>query len=234
MGLVDSIKRYKHSVFDHDENDKSKTICIIGVGGLGSTAADMIVREGFNTIILIDDDIIELSNLQRQVLYDERDLGKYKVEVAKQKLLNINSTVHIKIYKEKITKENINLIKSNLVLDCCDSIDTRLLVNEYCFKHKIPWVYTTVAGDHGFAKIITQNTACLECFYKNPKEPETSQNIGILNTAVHLASSIQVTLAFQFLNNKEYDDSLISFDVWNPRITKIKVKKNPECKVCSK
>ncbi|MBT3407970.1 HesA/MoeB/ThiF family protein [Candidatus Woesearchaeota archaeon] len=234
MSILDEIKRYKHSLFDHNDKSKSKSICIVGVGGLGTTAADMIVREGFKSIILIDDDIIELSNLQRQVLYDERDIGKFKVDIAKQKLLNINSSVKIKTHQTKITQDNIHLITSTLVLDCCDNIDTRFIINKFCYEENIPWVYTTVAGDHGFAKIITPESACLRCFYKNPKEAETSQNIGILNTAVHLASSIQVTLAFQYLNNKEYDNSLISFDIWNPKITKIKVKKNPNCKICGR
>jgi len=211
----------------------TKDICIVGMGGLGTSAADMLARTGAKSLTLIDDDVVELTNLQRQKLYDEADIGKKKVLAGHNRLSLINSTIKIIPRPVRLMKENIDLLKSDLVLDCSDNLDTRYLINKYCIEKKIPYIYCTVAGDHGFVKAITPEHACLSCFYKKPKNPESSGNIGILNTTVELASSLQVALAMKIMLEEEFDTRLISFNVWKPEVKKIEVKKNPNCRVCA-
>ena len=207
-------------------------IVVVGLGGLGSATVKSLVQTGFSKILLVDHDKVELSNLQRQCLYSEDDIGTYKAKAAEKVLQQMSPKTNVRPLIKKIDKTNLKLLKSNLVLDCTDNLETRFLINSYCVKEGIPWVYCSVAGDHGFAKAITKDTACLECFYKRPEKPETPKTIGILNTAVFFAASIQSSLASKILTKKPVDNVLFSFNVMTPEIKRITIMKNPNCKVC--
>jgi molybdopterin-synthase adenylyltransferase len=201
-------------------------VAIVGLGGIGTNAAHLMDEAGIRHLILIDDDTIELDNLQRQTLYDETDLGEHKV-IATAKKIGTGTIGH----RVRLTKDNVRILKSDLVLDACDNLETRFLINSYCIEKGIPYVYCTVAGDHGFVKFINQRNGCLQCFYKK-SGGETSQNVGILNTAVQMAAAIQAHLALLYLTGKTPPDDLISFDVWHEGITRIRVQKDPHCIIC--
>jgi molybdopterin/thiamine biosynthesis adenylyltransferase len=213
---------------------RKRRVLIIGVGALGTTSAELLCRAYVGKIILFDNDKVELSNLQRQSLFDENDLLKNKATQAKLKLKRINRNIDVIAYDKKITRENIDLIKRlnpDIVLDCSDNLETRFLINEFCVNSNIPWVFCTVAGSRGFVKLIYKN-ACFNCIFDRNKIGQTCRDIGIINTAVHFASSIQVTETIKFLLNKKTDEELIYFDIWNMKIDKIKVKKLKNCRVC--
>jgi molybdopterin/thiamine biosynthesis adenylyltransferase len=215
---------------------RRKTVLIVGVGALGTTAAELLCRAYIGKLILFDNDRIELSNLQRQSLFDEDDLLKNKANQAKLKLKRINRNIDVVAYDKRITGENIDLVKRlkpDMVLDCSDNLETRFLINEFCVKKRIPWIFCTVAGSRGFVKLINKN-ACFNCIFEKNKRGLSCKEIGIINTAVHLASSIQVTEAIKFLLNKKTDEELIYFDIWNLKIDKIKVIKLKNCGVCGK
>ena len=114
----------------------NSSICIIGCGGLGSSAAQYLSMTGVGNIMLIDHDLINLSNLNRQTLFFEKDIGKYKVDTLKKSLQEINPEGNIKTSKRKINKKNIDeyLSTHKIILDCTDNFQSRYVINEYCFK----------------------------------------------------------------------------------------------------
>ena len=118
-----------------------KKVCIIGLGGLGTVTSELIGRAGIGTLILIDNDIVEESNLQRQSLFDEEDIGKSKALTAEEKLKKINSKLEIISYNMRLTNKNTQLLDSDLVLDCSDNLESRFLINKHCIEKKIPWIF---------------------------------------------------------------------------------------------
>jgi len=221
----------KQNLIQLKQNSKKPDIAIVGVGGLGSVACKMLARTVDNDFVLFDDDIVNISNLHRQILYTEADIGEKKVDAAVRRIHDINPKLSVTANAVKLTKSNLNKLDARVVLDCADNLKISYLLNRYCVKKKIPLIFATVAGDHGFVKVI-DGDACLNCFYKQPREAENSGNIGVLNTAVTLASSIQLEMAMQILKGQPYEKSLISFDIYNLRITKIKVLQRKDCGVC--
>src|SRR3989344_3596822 len=127
---------------------RNKAVAIVGLGALGSNAANLLARSGLN-LILIDHDKIDITNLQRQNIFTEHDINKRKSEVAKDYLEKVNSGIKIKVYNEKLNKNNINLIMSDLVLDCTDNLEIRFLINEFCYKNNIPFVHAAAIQDKG-------------------------------------------------------------------------------------
>ena len=233
------------------------SVAIIGLGALGSVSAELLARSGIVRLILIDRDVVELSNLQRQSLYDENDIGKPKSLAAKEKLNKINSEVKIDFYVEDLNSENINEIISingkyndkkynkktlennkniNLILDCTDNLETRFLINDFSVKNNIPFIYSSAVGSKGyvFNLIPNKNKPCLRCFLKEASHLDTCETGGILNAITHIISSVQSNEAIKILLNNDYEKNLIFFDVWKNELLKIKVNKNKNCTCCVK
>ena len=208
-----------------------KTVCVIGLGALGTNAANLLARAGVN-LILIDNDKVDLTNLQRQTIYTQEDINKNKSDVVKKYLEKVNSDIKILAYNEKLAKENINLINSDLVLDCTDNLETRFLINDYCINKKRPWIHAAAIQNSGVIFNIIPGRACFNCIYKNITNMERCEDLGILNTITTLISSLQVNEAIKILLNKDYETNLIRVNLDNNSFDKIKVNKNPECEVC--
>ena len=217
------------------ENQKllnSKTVSVIGLGALGSNAANLLARAGVN-LIIFDHDKIDLSNLQRQNIFTQENINKNKVDAAKEYLKKVNPEVRITAYNVKLNKDNVNLIKADLILDCTDNLETRFLINDYCAKNKIPWVHAAAIKNSGVVFNIIPGKACFNCIYKNINNAERCEDIGILNTITTLISSMQVNEAMKILLNRDYDKNLIRINLDNNKFDKIKVNINPECEVCN-
>jgi len=206
--------------------DRKKTICIVGLGGLGTNVAKILAESNVANLVIIDEDRVEGDNLHRQVLYEEKDIGKLKAHVAKRHLHKLTN-MNIKAITAKIDQHNIYLINYDLVLDCTDNMESKLLINKYCHIKNIPWIYCSVAGALGFIRYM--EGPCLQCFTK--KKPLTAESLGVLPTAVSMAASIFFCMAIQRLPSKP-DSLLINIDAWNMRISKSMVKRNPKCEVC--
>jgi len=215
---------------------EKSNICIVGVGALGTLVSVLLARAGVKKLILIDRDIVELSNLQRQGLFNEDDINKLKVLAAKEKLERINSCVKIEAYCVDLDYENIDLIKSDLIIDCSDNFETRFLINDYCLKENIPWIYGSVIGSYGMTlNIIPKKTPCFRCVFKEPtKLLGTCETEGIINTIPHSIAAMQVTEAIKILTKQPYNKELIYYDIWKNKITKTKVKKLAGCPACNK
>ena len=214
------------------------TIAVVGLGALGSVSAQLLARAGIGRLILIDRDVVELSNLQRQSLFDESGIGKPKAAQAKEKLDKINSEIRIDFFIDDLNFENINRILNkdiDLILDCTDNLETRFLMNDYCTKNKISFIYSSAVGSKGYVfNIIPDKTACLRCFIKESTQLDTCETAGIVNTITNLIPSIQVNEAIKIILNKNFERSLLFFDIWKNELLKIKINKNKNCICCAK
>jgi adenylyltransferase/sulfurtransferase len=212
------------------EELKNKKVVIVGVGGIGCTVANLLARLGIG-LTIIDHDIVDDTNLERQILFDKNDLLKYKIDAAKEKL---SQFTEIKTIREELTKNNITIIPENvdLVIDCTDNVETRLLINDYCRKNKINWIYSGAVSNIGTVFFVgAEKNACYQCLNLE-KNGETSCEIGVLNSIVTMIASLIVNVAVNYLVNEKIEDKLIRINFNDSTLIKIRVNKNPECKSC--
>lgn len=211
---------------------------VVGCGALGSTIADHLSRAGVGKLRIIDRDIVELDNLQRQILFDEKDVGEPKAQVAKEKLNRVNSEIEIESHVKDLNPSNAeSLLKDmDIVLDGTDNMEARYLVNDVCVRNDIPWIYGGAVSTYGMTmNIIPKKTACLVCAF--PYMPRagslpTCDTVGVLNTVPGIIASIQATEALKILLKDEYRTELVVYDVWNSDFKQIKIKRNVSCECC--
>ncbi|MEK6937681.1 MAG: HesA/MoeB/ThiF family protein [Nanoarchaeota archaeon] len=232
-------KRYSRQIKLKEVGNKKqsllqkKKVLIVGCGGLGSAAAELLLRAGVEDLILMDQDKIELTNLGRQLLYDEKDVGRYKVNAAKEKLLKINSNAKISVKNDFLTQKNISILnQADLILDCTDNLETRFWINVYCYKHKIPWIYASAIRWEGYVMLIQPNSACLSCFLRQESSENCNQQ-GIISPLPTTIASLQATLALRFLFGEKMESLLYRLDLKNMKLIEMKVKKNKGCLTCS-
>ncbi|RJQ17067.1 HesA/MoeB/ThiF family protein [Candidatus Woesearchaeota archaeon] len=211
---------------------RKKTVCIVGVGALGSVSAELLCRAGIGKLILIDHDAVDITNLQRQSLYDDADVGKLKIDAAEKKLEAINKDVAIEKIKTFLSAETIKTLpRCDILLDCTDNFPTRFLINDYCLKNKLPWIYASAVGVSGMICVIHQD-ACFNCIFENKISYDDCESYGVLNTVTFAVSALQVTQALKLLLKKDYEKSLLVVNAWNATIEKIKVQKRKNCSAC--
>ncbi len=218
------------------------SVAIVGCGALGTVATNNLARAGVGKIMIIDRDFVELNNLQRQMLFDESDVGSPKAVAAAEKISAINSEIEVKPVIKDLNYSNIEeiLIGVDLVIDGTDNIQTRMLVNDVCIKNEIPWIYTGAIGTSGMTMNIIPGKACIRCLY--PGVPKTGSlptcdTMGVLNTATTIMGSIESTEALKILlgyydENQSTNSNLIVYDTWNQSFDSVKVKKNEKCPCC--
>ena len=212
------------------------------MGATGAAAASLLARSGVGTLTLIDRDFVEESNLQRQVLFDEADArdSRPKADAAQRKIAAFNSQIEIHAHVADLVPGNIHdlLQGADVVLDATDNFETRYLLNDYAVEQGKPWIYAAAVGSYAATmNIIPGETACLACIFPQPPAGvvETCDTAGILNTAVNLAASIQVTEALKWIAGarNKIRRSLLSCDVWTSEWTEISAATpRPDCVVC--
>ena len=218
---------------DGQDKLKDSTVTIIGIGALGTVSAELLARSGVGKLVLIDRDVIELSNLQRQTLFDEADVGRSKAVVAREKIAQINLDVKVKIHATNLNSENLSVLNgSDLVLDCTDNMKTRFLVNDFCKKNKIKWIYSAAIKAHGYVMPILPEGPCLQCFTKEVGL-ETCDTVGVLNTATTSIAALQTSIAMKILLGKEIEPILYHYNIWNQEFRKLLVKKKDKCPTCN-
>lgn len=230
-------ERYSRQALLFGEEGQKKieqaVVAIVGLGALGTVAADLLIRAGVGTLLLIDREVVEESNLQRQTLYEEKDVGRSKAVAAKEKLVKINSNAHIEIRAIHLNSTNIGLLeKAHLVLDCTDNLQTRFVINDYCRKERIPWVYGAAIKTAGYVMPILPSEPCLRCFLQEANL-ETCETAGVLSTITSSIAALQVTIALQILLGKEVEPTLYYYNVSNPELKKIKIQKSETCPACN-
>lgn len=221
---------------------------LVGCGALGTASASLLVRAGLGKLRIIDRDFVELSNLQRQTLFDEADAREAlpKAVAAERHLRAINSGVQVDGVTSDLTPQNaVELLSGfDLILDGTDNFETRLLLNDAAISLGVPWIYAAVVGSYGVTMIIRPGkSACLACLLESDESGEsilggdtTCDTAGVLQAAVAAISSIQSTEAMKLLAGKPEAliGRLISCDVWSNKFQAIGIARNPDCRACGR
>jgi molybdopterin-synthase adenylyltransferase len=218
---------------------------VVGCGALGTVSAGLLVRAGIGSLRIVDRDFVEMSNLQRQALFEESDARESlpKAVAAERRLHAINSDARIEGLVSDLTQENALDLLSNfsVILDGTDNFESRLLINDAAISLGIPWIYAAAVGSYGVTFTVRpQETACLACLLETadgPRSPgveETCDTAGILSGAANLIASIQATEAVKLLsgNIEALNNQLVSCDVWKSRFQSVRVSRNPACRAC--
>jgi molybdopterin/thiamine biosynthesis adenylyltransferase len=212
---------------------KGSHIVIVGIGGLGCASATYLTAAGVGHITIVDFDTVELSNLNRQILYWEEEIGERKVVVAQRKLSKLNPSVEITPVFAKITNENVLSIidKSQVVVDGLDNSATRLVVNSACVKQKIPYVYGGVSRLRGMiTTIIPGQTPCLACLL-----PEGAKGLGVLGITPALIANLQALEVIKLLigRSPSLAGKLLLFNGDDIKFQVHEIRRNESCPVCS-
>lgn len=219
---------------------KRAKILLIGVGGLGSPLALYLVAAGIGEIGLVDDDVVDVSNLQRQVLFNSEDVGLPKVMCAKKHLQALNPDVIINTYHTRLNEENaLDIVKQyDLVIDGTDNFQSRFLVNDACVLLGKPNIYASIFRFEGQATVFgAENGPCYRCLYPEPP-PEglvpSCGEIGVLGILPGIMACIQATEAIKWITNvgKPLSSRLLTYDAMNMHFQEYPLEKNPDCAIC--
>jgi adenylyltransferase/sulfurtransferase len=238
----------------------ASTALVLGCGALGTVSANMLARAGVGHLIIVDRDFIDITNLQRQVLFDEQDIaaGLPKAEAARRKIQQINSQVKVTSVVDDINHRNIeHLAKSaDILIDGLDNFETRYLANDYAVKHGKPYVYGGAVGTTGMAFSVLPHspggdlpwetstggnraTACFRCLFEQapPGESPTCDTIGVLGPAVSFIANFQAAETLKILtgNYAQVNPGLLNIDLWTNVLMQLDVSSSwqeGDCPTC--
>ena len=226
---------------DEGQNKLSDgTVAVVGLGALGTVSSSLLARAGVGRLLLVDRDVIELNNLQRQLIYNEEHIGESKAAIAYKELKKVNSDVDITGLAIDLNHQNVGrLLKgTDVVVDGTDNMETRFLLNDYCVKNDIPFIYGGSIATYGMTLTITPNNGpCLRCLFPQIPVPgtlPTCDTFGILNTVPTIIASIQSTEAIRLLVGVEPRRTLTVFDPWYNEQREIEVTRREDCVCCAK
>ena len=216
------------------EKLKRAKVFIAGVGGLGCPISIYLATAGVGTIRLVDCDRVELSNLNRQVLHGNEDIGKRKGDSAVEKLKNLNQWVKVEAIAETITEDNISQLVTgfDLIVDAMDNLPTRYLLNKAAIDKKIPLFHGAVYGFEGRAMtIIPGKSACLWCVYQGRV---TQGKFPVIGVAPAVIGCIQATEVIKYIVGigELLANCLLIYDGLNLEFTKLTVERDPNCQHC--
>lgn len=238
---------------------QESTVLIMGCGALGTVAADMLARAGVGHLKIIDRDFIELTNLQRQVLFDERDVADAipKAEAAKKKIARINSQVKVTAIVDDLNHGNIerHARGADLLIDGLDNFETRYLANDYAVKHGLPYIYGGAVSTVGMAYSVLPHTAggetaweqaglatpCYRCIFEEappPGQSPTCDTVGVLGPMVAIIANFQVAEALKILtgNLERVSRTMLNIDLWANTISQLRVgniRQESDCPCCT-
>ena len=217
------------------EKLKLAKVVIAGCGGLGSPAAIYLAAAGVGTIRIIDHDKVELSNLNRQVLHWDKDIGRSKVESGQEKLSQLNKNIHIEPINKTITGKNAGTLIAgfNVVIDALDNLPTRFIINKAAVELAIPFIHGAVYGLEGrVMTVVPGKSACLRCLYQGIPPPE---KFPVLGTTPAVIGAIQATEAIKLITGigKLLTNRLLIYDGLNMKFTELTVNRKIDCEHCS-
>ena len=211
-------------------------ILIIGMGGLGCPLLTYLAASGVGNIGIVDYDKVELSNLNRQTLFNNNDIGKYKVNQAKSKVSKIYKKINIKSFIKKISKENIQSIIKNfdIICDGSDNYETRYLINDQCKKNKKILISAAISrfDGHLFNFNFKEKSPCFRCFMpEKPVAENNCQSEGIFSPVAGVLGSLQANEVLKTILNfkKNRHNQIVIFDSLTTNLRKVKLTRNPNC-----
>jgi molybdopterin-synthase adenylyltransferase len=241
----EDLQRYSRQImleeigFTGMEKLRDSKICVIGIGGIGNPIVTQLTAMGIGKLKIVDRDVIEISNLHRQHLYTENDIGKVKVEVAVERLKGINPTVEIEAVPVSVSKYTAeSIIKGfDVVIDALDSVDARYALNDACIKFDIPFIYAGALGMLGsVCTILPNKSACLRCIFPALAEDDmpTCSTEGVHPSILYLVSGVQVSETIKIITGQQPTlvNKLLYIDLNELSFDKIHVFRQEECPSC--
>ena len=219
---------------------KAGRVLCVGAGGLGSPAALYLAAAGVGTLGVIDFDAVDASNLQRQIIHSTRDIGRSKLESARDRLLALNPYMKVETYEAALTSKNaLEILRDyDVILDGTDNFATRYLVNDACVILGKPNAYGSIFRFEGQASVFaTNNGPCYRCLYPEPPPaglvPSCAEG-GVLGVLPGVIGTIQATETLKLLlgGGSPLIGRLLLYDAWNMRFRELKLRRDPECPVC--
>jgi len=219
---------------------KAASVLVVGVGGLGSSIALYLAGVGVGHIGIVDDDVVSLSNLQRQVLHGTEALDRPKVDSAQARIRDLNPDIEIAGYRERFNDASAGRIAAgyDLIVDGTDNFETRYVISHACLKLGIPYIYGAIFRLEGQASVLcTGNGPCYRCLFPEPPPPEsvlTGEQAGILGAVPGTIGTIQATEAIKWIVGvgEPLVGRLLIYDASAMRFEEIAVAANPDCPAC--
>ena len=240
MLTKDELERYDRQIMiqgigeEGQEKLKRAKVFIAGVGGLGSPLAIYLAAAGVGKMRIVDHDKVELSNLNRQILHGDTDIGRKKVESAVKKLKKLNKSIDIEAIAETITGDNVSQMASDcdLIVDAMDNLPTRYLLNKTAIDLKKPFFHGAVYGFEGRAMtIIPDKSACLWCVYRGRV---TKGKFPVIGVAPAVIGCIQATEVIKYITGigELLTNRVLVYDGLNLEFSQFTVKRDPDCEHC--
>ena len=241
--------RYSRHILLKDLGEKGQeriaqsSALVIGAGGLGSAALIYLASSGMGHITIVDDDVVEIHNLQRQVIHTTERTGQLKAESARQTLQGINPTIDVNVIADRMTEGSLpELVKAvDVVLDCTDNFAIRTAINRVCMALGKPLVAGAAVAFDGQVSVYDprqENCPCYACLYPEDMvfEDVKAAQVGVFAPAVGLIGAVQAAEALKVAAGigKTLAGTLLLLDALNMEWTKLKIDRNPDCPVCSK
>jgi len=220
---------------------KEASVLIVGTGGLGSPAAMYLTAAGVGHIGIVDYDVVDSSNLQRQVIHDTTTLGELKVESARRRMLNINPYIRVDAINEVFSSENARRIASgyDIIIDGTDNFPTRYLINDLCVLTSKPYVYGSIFRFEGQVSVFdARQGPCYRCLFSEPPPPGTVPTCadgGVFGVLPGTVGTIQATEAIKLILGigTPLIGKLLLFDALDMSFQTVQLRKNPNCRICS-
>jgi len=217
-------------------------VLIIGLGGLGSSSSVYLAAAGVGHLVLVDFDEVDISNLQRQIVHATKDIGRLKVDSAKEHLLELNPEIKVTKIDHKIENEELEeqIKLSNVVLDCSDNFQTRFAINDACVKHKTPLVSGAAIRFEAQVSVFDsrhKDSPCYRCLYGSEAEvDQTCTANGVISPLLGIVGSIQACEAMKIIMDlgETLEGRLLLLDVMHMEWHTAKLNKDPNCPVCSR
>lgn len=222
---------------------KKSRILMIGTGGLGAPVSLYLAAAGVGHITLVDDDVVDLTNLQRQIIFSVEDIGKSKVFSAKKRLLGLNPEIEINAINQYFSAELALKLEGNfdLVIDCTDNFATRYLINDYCLKNTLPWIYASIHQYSGQCALFvptnkhtdnTESNACFRCVFPDaPEDAQDCNSAGVIGVLPGMLGLFQANEALKLLSDlpTPLKNHLMLFDAKQLSLQKITLKASKSC-----
>lgn len=241
----EQIRRYSRHILLRDIGGKGQrkllgaSVLLIGTGGLGSPAALYLAAAGVGKLGLVDFDVVDISNLQRQILHHTHDLGRPKVQSATETIHDINPDVEVVPHNVKLSSENAFEIIAgyDIVVDCCDNFSTRYLVNDACVLKGKPNVHGSIFLFHGMATTFVPGKGCYRCLYPQPPPPgvmPSCQEVGVIGVLPGIIGVIQATEAIKLILGigEPLAERLVFYDALAMEFKEVRYRRNLQCPVC--
>lgn len=221
---------------------RNATILIVGMGGLGNPVSMYLAAAGIGKIIIADGDTVDITNLQRQVMFNETDIEQNKADCASSKLSQNNTDIDIEVVDEMLDEElcQYYIPQVDVVIDCSDNIATRYLVNRICVEHKKPFVVGAATGFDGQQLLVDSrfdDSACYQCLFpESEKAPENNcQTVGILGPILSIVAGLQALQTIKLITDLPVSyNQLNMYDGLTNQWQKFSINKQKNCPICNK